>query len=277
MARRNPRRRRMGGHEEEHEDGERWLLTYADMITLLMALFMVLFSMTAVNKSKYEVLQRTLKDAFTARILPGGPSLADAGSDAQSREMTPKDAANAAVAQRTRTEASVRELADLRAENVEFLRLKHAIDSYAAAHGLAGKLQSTITRRGLRIRLLTDRVVFASNQATLQAPARPLLERIAALLRTAAAGRSIQVDGHTDSEPIHGGAFPDNWALSTARAATVVRALIADGVSPGRLAAGGFAYHHPVASNATPAGRARNRRVEILLSRRRVATQGATP
>ena len=269
-------RRRRGHDESEHGGDERWLLTYADMITLLMALFMVLFSMTAVNKSKYQVLQRTLKEAFTARILPGGSSLADAGADETSKEIAPQEASNAAVAQRRRTQETVRELADLRAENAEFLRLKRAIDAYAASHGLAGKLQTSVTRRGLRIRLLTDRIVFASGDATLQAPARPLLERLAELLRRAGAGRSIQVDGHTDSQPIHGGAYADNWALSTARAATVVRALIADGVSSGRLAAGGFAYHHPVASNATPAGRARNRRVEILLSRRRVVTEGAT-
>jgi chemotaxis protein MotB len=275
MARRGRRRR---GHEEEHGNDERWLLTYSDMITLLMALFMVLFSISSVNKSKFETLQQTLKEAFSGRILPGGKSIVQAGGNESSHRVV-RDAATSPRTARADFQALQqmrRALAAARLEDAEFLALKARIDAYARAHGLAGQLQTQITRRGLRIRLLTDRVVFDSGRADLKPQAGPILGQIATLLRTQGGGRQIQVDGHTDNVPVRVGPFRDNWDLSSARATTVVRFFIHAGLRPGLLSAGGFAANHPVVSNATAQGRARNRRVEILLARRSTSTTLAT-
>jgi chemotaxis protein MotB len=239
-----------------------------------------MFSISSVNKSKFETLQRTLKEAFSARVITGGESVLQAGADTRSKRIVEQERPTTHAASRAearREDAAALTLADLRAENAEFARLKAKIDAYARGHGLSRRLQTRITRRGLRIRLLTDDVVFASGSAGLRSGALPLLDRVARLLRTEGGGRPIQVDGHTDDVPVRGGAFHDNWELSTARAASVVRRFIADGVPPRRLGAGGFAHLHPVASNAGADGRARNRRVEILLARRSVLPAADRP
>ena len=116
------------------------------------------------------------------------------------------------------------------------------------------------------IRVLTDDLLFASGQATLDNKAHALLSEIGALLNLVHT-HPIDVEGHTDDVPIHSSAFPSNWELSTARASTVVRFLVGSGMSASRLAAIGYAEQRPLASNATAAGRARNRRVEIVVQR----------
>ena len=154
----------------------------------------------------------------------------------------------------------------IRQEDEDFQRLKSRIDLYARSHHLQRRLQTVITSRGLVIRVLTDRVLFDTAQADLKPRARPLLGEIARLV--AVEGRHpIDVEGHTDSRPIHDARFPTNWELSAARSASVVRFLIGRGVARQRLQATGFAALHPIASNGTAAGQARNRRVEIVLLR----------
>jgi chemotaxis protein MotB len=269
MSARGGRRRRRGGHGHagEHENDERWLLTYSDMITLLMALFMVLFSISSVNTSKFESLQRAMQDAFSGRILSGGKSIQQTGSEVQAQRpaATPPIPAIEAITQQLgaaqKSKAAAR-------ENEDFKALKRQIDAYARAHALTDRLETTIARRGLVIRLLTDKVLYDSGSATLNPGARPLLDRIAQLLRTEF-DHPIVVEGHTDDRPIASAEFPTNWELSAARATTVVRYFIRDHVAPGRLAASGYGAMHPLTTNATAAGRSRNRRVEIVLTRQR--------
>jgi chemotaxis protein MotB len=116
------------------------------------------------------------------------------------------------------------------------------------------------------VRVLTDKLLFNSGEANLQPEGDPLLEEVATLLNVDKS-HPITVEGNTDNQPIATAQFPSNWELSTARATTVVRFLIAHSVSAGRLAAAGYAALHPVDSNATDAGRSRNRRVDIVLMR----------
>jgi chemotaxis protein MotB len=127
-------------------------------------------------------------------------------------------------------------------------------------------VQTSIEARGLVIRVLTDDLLFASGQASLEGRATALLEEISALLNVDQT-HPISVEGNTDNVPIHSAQFPSNWELSTARASTVVRFLIAHGVGANRLTATGNAEQRPVDTNTTAAGRARNRRVEIVLRR----------
>jgi chemotaxis protein MotB len=237
------------------------------MITLLMALFMVLFSISSVNTSKFESLQRAMQDAFSGKILAGGKSIQETGSqtDAERPAATPPIPAIQAITQQLDAARTSKAAAR---ENEDFKALKRQIDAYARAHGLTDKLETTVARRGLVVRLLTDNVLYDIGSATLNPSATPLLDRIAQLLRTEF-DHPIVVEGHTDDQAIANGAFPTNWELSTARATAVVRFFIRDHVAPGRLAASGYGAMHPLTTNATAAGRSRNRRVEIVLARQR--------
>ncbi len=287
------RRGRGGEHEESNE---RWLLTYADMITLLMALFMVLFSISSVNISKYETLQKSLKAAFSGNILPGGKSVAQQGATDNSANVpskvelqaiepvategasaTENSTAHGSTSSPTASSAptspssssavaSSAKAAAARNQAAEFQHIKEELDAYARSHGFAKSVKTSIEARGLVIRVLTDDLLFASAQATLDPRADGLLSEIAKLLNVDET-HPISVEGNTDNVPIHSALYPSNWELSTARASTVVRFLIAHGVGASRLTALGNAEQHPVDSNATAAGRARNRRVEIVMRR----------
>jgi chemotaxis protein MotB len=286
------------GPAAEHENEERWLLTYADMLTLLFALFMVLFSISSVNISKYQVLQQSLKAAFSGSILPGGRAILQSGSESTAQHTpataavpsivplvpTPTSrsssstgsanapaakaalAANAKPLSNAQLQAALNSMAASVAEQQSFKALQKKLNDYAKAHGFSSQVQTVIERRGLVVRVLTDKLLFDSGQATLQPAGAPLLEEVGTLLNVDKS-HPITVEGNTDIQPIATSQFPSNWELSTARATTVVRFLIAHGVNPGRLAAAGYAALHPVDSNATTAGRAHNRRVDIVLMR----------
>lgn len=276
------RRRPFHNHAAGHDNEERWLLTYADMITLLMALFMVLFAISSVNVSKYQVLQKSLRAAFSGSVLPGERSILNSGATSGTKpspnqqEMPPIVAPHPSqtsqqptlsvgqVLQKLVNSAAAALAAKHEAQELE--ALKRRLDAYAREHGFATQVQTVIDRRGLVVRVLTDQLLFDSGQATLKPQGLPLLNEVANLLNVDQQ-HPISVEGNTDTQPIATGQFPSNWELSTVRATTVVRYLISRGVNENRLAATGYAYLHPIASNATPSGRARNRRVEIVLER----------
>jgi chemotaxis protein MotB len=278
-ARRNGRRSSHGGHEEEHENEERWLLTYADMITLLMTLFMVLFAISSVNTSKLDALSKSLSEAISGKIVTGGPSIQQTGAEQKTDTATPEPPIPAirpvvevkpSMSQSTKSASTSAKSAAER-EQEDFQELKRKIDAYAKEHGLQDKLQTDIVRRGLVIRLLTDHVLFASGSAQLAPPSTGLLTTLARLL-VAEVRHPIVVEGHTDNRPISSSQFPTNWELSTSRATQVVRFFIRQHVAPQRLEAAGLAAQRPIASNLNDAGRSRNRRVEIVLVR-----QNASP
>jgi chemotaxis protein MotB len=269
---------RRGRAAAEHDNDERWLLTYADMITLLMALFMVLFSISSVNVSKYKTLQQSLKAAFSGSVLPGGRAIIQSGSESTKAHTpatsevpsivpltpnVPKPTVSPTASQVSQAQSIA---AAAQQEQRSFQQLQAQLNQYIKAHGLTGQVQTVIDHRGLVVRVLTDRVLFDSGEATLRPVGLPLLGEIANLLNVSRS-QPIVVEGHTDNVPISSAQFPSNWELSTARATTVVRYLITQAVNRARLSAAGYADLHPVASNATDAGRALNRRVEIVLQR----------
>ena len=284
MAARSKRRRR---HGAEHENEERWLLTYADMITLLMALFMVLFSISSVNISKFQTLSQSLKSAFSGSVLTGGRAIQQNGSTSSANHspnladvpaivpITPHIPRPVDTTATQISQAMVSAAASVR-EQKDFVHLKAVLDAYARRHGFAKQVQTVIERRGLVVRVLTDKLLFDSGQATLKPAALPLLSEMADLLNVDKT-HPILVEGNTDNVPIASAEFPSNWELSTTRATKVVRFLIAHGVSAPRLAAAGYAALHPVASNKTAAGRARNRRVDIVLQRIYPAPTNVSP
>ncbi len=262
-ATRSRRRKRRRGGDEGHADNERWLLTYADMITLLMALFMVLFSISSVNISKFRTLKQVLQNAFTPKVLSGGGSIIPDGGAAKTQQAASPEPVPPAVSAANSSPAL---------EEDEFRQLKRELDAYARRHGFSAAIETLITSRGLVIRLLTDKVLFASGSAVVKSQAAPLLHKISDLVDVDPS-HPISVEGNTDTLPISTNKFPSNWELSTARASAVVRYMAADGVDPGRLEASGVAGLRPIAPNTTAAGRSRNRRVEIALLRAN-ASQG---
>lgn len=270
-------RRGKRGHAAEFENEERWLLTYADMLTLMFALFMVLYSISSVNISKYESLQQSLKAAFSGSVLSGGKSIIQSGSES-TKAHTPATAEVPSIVPLTPnipkpTDTSAQEISKAmlaasgaKQEQDELKKLQRELTAYAKAHGFGNEVQAVIDRRGLVVHVLTDKLLFASGSATLQPAGLPLLQEVSHLLNVDQK-HPITVEGNTDNQPIQSSQFPSNWELSTDRATTVVRYLIAHGVQEQRLAAAGYADLHPLASNATAAGRARNRRVDIVLNR----------
>jgi chemotaxis protein MotB len=269
----------MSGHgkkkrREEHPEhvDERWLLTYSDLITLLMALFMVLFSISSVNKAKFEGLQHSLQAAFSGKIMPGGKAIMDAGGTANivnPSSSPPKSNLQPYVGGKPKEEnkdAAAKAKAAKAAEEDQFRKLKAKLDAAAQAAGLADKVKTTITDDGLLIRLLTDDLLFDSGSATVRPESLPLLKQVARLL-DAQTGHNLIVSGNTDSQPINSGQFPDNLALSTDRAASIVRTFGTDGIPQERMTAAGRGASHPIAPNTTAGGRSLNRRVEILVPR----------
>jgi len=290
MSGHSRRGRRGGGHGGGHEGGdERWLLTYADMITLLMALFMVLFSISSVNISKYQVLQRALQKAFMGGVLDGGKSFQqgeptriqgvqsatasqqmDSTFQITSHNLIGKVAPAPTAAQK----AAAKKAAAEEESNLE--QIKTQVDSYAKLHGFSGLIQTSIDQRGLVIRLLTDKVLFDSGHAELKATGSPILLEVSHLLVTTKFSNAIAVEGNTDNVPISGGEFPSNWELSTARANAVLEFFIHHSVPQHRLTVVGFADQNPIAPNDTADGRSLNRRVDVVVLRNATQSQGAT-
>jgi chemotaxis protein MotB len=262
------RRHRHSHHEEEHENEERWLVSFADMMTLLFCLFMVLFAISSVNTSKFEALQRALQDAFSGRILSGGEAVMETGNDKPPEDPGSEPPLPAMTPLQAMATSSIEESASKAAEKEEedFKALKRRIDALVEREGLTGRVETTVRRRGLVVELLTDNVFFDSGQAVIKPGAVGLLSKLGAVLRGERV-HPIVIEGHTDSEPISTSQYPSNWELSGARASAVVRTFISDGVERGRISGALYGAEKPTASNATPEGRSRNRRVDVILTR----------
>jgi chemotaxis protein MotB len=273
-------RRHKKHHHEEHENHERWLVSGYDMMTLLFAVFVVLFAISSTNVSKVKLLEQSLQEAFSGPVLTGGRAMMKTGSTSEAEKAAPEPPLESisptqAVMQAMNPtdEESAEEAAKrAQAEERSFQDLKKRIDRLVADAGLAEQVTTSVSQRGLKIRLVTDGLLFDSGSAVVKSGALGTLERIGRIIG-AERRHPVQVEGHTDDRPIATSQYPSNWQLSGARAAAVVQQLSRSGVSGKRMSLAGYAAEHPIASNATPLGRAANRRVEIILTR----LHGATP
>jgi chemotaxis protein MotB len=271
MAAHRRHKRGHDDHEGEHDEGERWLVSFADMMTLLFALFMVLFSISSVNTSKFSALQKSLQDAFSGAVLSGGRAIMETGSETSPKRAAAEPPLTSLTALTSAASSSVDpksngEAKKALAEQQEFKALKRRIDSQARKAGLQGKVLTTVRRRGLVIEILTDKLFFDSGSAQLKPEAAGILDKIAVIL-SGELKHPIVVEGNTDSQPIGGSQYPSNWELSGARAAAVVRDFTGHGVNPRRVSFTGYGSTMPIASNSTAAGRSKNRRVDVVLSR----------
>jgi len=270
-------RRRRHTDGAGHENEERWLLTYADMITLLLALFVVLFAISSVNVSKVRMLQQSLRDAFSGKVMSGGEAIMQTSNSVAVRTLQPQPRVVPATPRiGTPDSAAARAALAARREEDELQRLKRMLDAFAVAHGFRAQVETVVTRRGLVVRLLTDNVLFDSGLADIKPRGLPLLAEVGTLLGVDHV-HPIVVEGHTDDVPIATSKYASNWELSTARASAVVRWLIGRRLPARRFSAAGYADLRPLASNGSAAGRARNRRVEVVLQRIHNLPEGTTP
>ena len=282
-GRRGPARGRgrgRGGHGGGHEEGgaERWLVTYADMVTLLLVLFIVLFSISVVNTSKFITLRTSLASAFGSgqkSILDGGTGLNanDANGTGQQLVMpgvpvinSPSPSPNAAApvsGNISHTTAPQPNPGQSEQELQNFDRIERIISAALAKQGMSGAVRFTIDRRGLVITVITDDLVFPGNSADLLPGGQRILAVIAPSLGTVP--NSIEVDGYTNQLNVSSYPYPTGWELSSARASAVVRYLISAGVGETRLSAVGYADQHPLYPVGDPRAVTLNRRVEVVV------------
>ena len=256
------RRARQAEEEEGHGSSERWLLTYADMITLLMVLFIVLFAIGQTDLKKFELLRTSLNNSLggQSKVFSGGTGVLESQPSVAAFLSNPGLVAAATQALDEKNKAA----AIKAAEAAALTRASQAIEAALAAHGLTDAVSFRIEPRGLVVTVVTDRVLFDVGSAVLRSEGQIVLDAIAPVLRNLP--NDISIDGHTDNQPIGGGEYPTNWELSTARATAVLRYLIAtQGMAPSRIAAAGYADTRPLYPNDTPAHMAANRRVEVVI------------
>jgi len=234
---------------EEHENMERWLVSYADFITLMFAFFVVMYSLSSVNEGKYKVLAESLVHAFS------NPS------EFIKRE-SPSMLGTKVIPQRT---AIIKKPSRESRARREARKMKNiALDISRVLEPLVkeGYVNINQSERGVSIEINAS-ILFSPGEAALASGSIKALTAVGKVL--AKLPNAIQVEGYTDNIPIHTLQFPSNWELSTARASSVVRLFTENGVMPSHLVAVGYADNHAVASNDTPEGRARNRRVTVMI------------
>jgi chemotaxis protein MotB len=245
--------RKRRAEAEGHGSQERWLLTYADLITLLMVFFVVMYSMSRADVSKFARLQAAMQRAFRVEVLKGSTPTSLQGEDGSSDirgtiQDTREYAANAALSPKLITTLEELRIALLQVPQPTFS---------------SGGVQVGTARDGIVISL-SGNVLFDSGKADLRPSGLPLLEAFAA--RTRSIPNEIRIEGHTDNIAIQTSLYPSNWELSSARATTVARYLSEHGRIPAsRLIAAGYGEHRPAASNSEREGRARNRRVDLVI------------
>jgi chemotaxis protein MotB len=232
--------------EEEPDHHDRWLVSYADLLTLLFAFFVVMYAISSVNEGKYRVLSNALGTAF-GRIAT--PDRIDAPGMTLPRT---------APLQRRNTAGE----AALKREKERLTSVARDIQKVLAPLVNQGKVRVTQNGRGVTVEINAS-ILFAQGDAKLSPVASQALRAVATVLKDDT--HALQVEGHTDNVPIRNAMFPSNWELSAVRAGSVVRLFVDSGISEERLAAVGYGATRPIAGNDTAEGKQRNRRVQIMI------------
>jgi chemotaxis protein MotB len=242
---------------EEHPD-ESWLLPYSDLMTLLLALFIILFAASSVNTSKFEAMSRAFKTAFSS-----GLGILDNGALTQDNELKRRTAENL-----NRKDDGKKTRKDLEKEEQHNLEvLKQQLDKYIQKNGLVSQLETQLNQSQLLI-TIRDNALFPSGSASIKPNSQKLASAIGQMLKQYP-DYEILVTGHTDDQPISTAEFPSNWELSSKRAINFMKILLANSAfDPKRFSAIGYGEFRPVESNLTDVGRAKNRRVEVSILRK---------
>jgi chemotaxis protein MotB len=268
--------RRRNSPQDDFQNKERWLISYADFITLLFAFFVVMYSVSSVNEGKYKVLSNTLAGVFNAPERSVVPIAV--GDQPVAGERTETDAVIAPVVTEAPSNSPSDSLTPSSSTVPDSASRSRALQELAVQLGLEfselieiGVISLNVDDEWLQLNL-PNNLLFGSGDAEPHYDSFAVMEKIAGVLRNA--DNAVRIEGFTDNQSIRSGRFPSNWELSAARAAALVRMLVMDGIDPARLAAVGYGEHQPVARNDTDEGRRRNRRVVLLISRD-ASTRGA--
>jgi chemotaxis protein MotB len=280
------RHKKHADHDGGHDNSERWLLTYADMITLLMVLFIVLFAISQVDQKKFAALKNGIAAGFGAQTVfdAGTGALQSNGQDNSAVTINPEvpsaprnAAEQKAVLEAVRATDRAKQSAQMAAAQKEvekFQKVQKQINKALAAANVNAGVQFRVNERGLVITVITSSVVFPGDLATLLPAGQRILDAVGPALRPLP--NNIEVDGHTNQLPVPTRHYPSAWELSTARASTVVSYLIANQRVPAvRMSAAGFAGERPLYPPADPRAAALNRRVEIVVLSTLPAEQAA--
>jgi len=250
------RRRRQ---PQSNDSRDRWLISYADFITLLFAFFVVMYSISSVNEGKYKVLSETLEGVFNTRQKSLEPIQVGELSHKSATQETTQGLNPLLVGRHERYESAKDDLDNDQLEEVagEFE------DSFADLI-FEDKLSISLLDNWVEITLRDD-VVFESGGAIPSEASFDVIRKIASILKGRHSG--LLIEGHTDNKRISNSQYDSNWELSTARAVTFLRLLSIEGIAEARMAAIGFGEFHPIVRNDTPQGRSQNRRIVVLVSR----------
>jgi chemotaxis protein MotB len=243
---------------EKHANHERWLVSYADFITLLFAVFVVLYAMGQSDKKKVEEVMQSLQQSFGMSTAGAAPKVNVIPSKALTviPALKPEVSISPTGRQRSGTAKS-------RAEEKDFRQIKATVEAYLTKQGAQNKVTLEITRRGLIVSL-KEAGFFNSGQANIKPEAYELINTIAEVMTQY--NNPLRVEGHTDNIPINTAQFPSNWELSTARATNGLKYLLKNfDVDSNKISATGYGEFRPLADNATPEGRAKNRRVDLVM------------
>jgi chemotaxis protein MotB len=236
-------KRKRGHVESPHDNDERWLLTYSDLITLLFVLFVVMYAISNTDVRKFTELAQSVSAAFNADVMQGQDAVSIMDGQTTTVQDQTYDTGTSTVA------------SDLRAITAQ-------LEDYAIGQGLGGEVEVGMAPQGIVIRL-NDALLFSSGRANLSTEALTLVGKIVAIVGPLP--NDLRIEGNTDDQPPEGGLYADNWELSTARALAVLQAMVKLGMAPDRLAAQGNAQYNPIVPNTDDASRTRNRRVDIVV------------
>jgi chemotaxis protein MotB len=241
--------RRRRKKREEHDNPERWLISYADFVTLLLAFFVVMYAISSLNVGKYKVFSTSLVTAFGKE----GEAQSSNTAPPSQQEMLLKSLVD-------RRNARLGEQMRMQQERMQSIakNLNQAMEPLIKS----GQISVIQTKRGVEVDISAS-VLFAQGEAELHGEAGKILAEVARVLGPG--DQLVEVEGFTDNAPIKTPQYPSNWELSSARASSVVRLFVEHGMAESRLTVVGSAANHPVASNDTPDGRALNRRVAITV------------
>jgi chemotaxis protein MotB len=242
--------------EDEEENPERWLVSYADFITLLFAFFVVMYSISSVNQSKYSDLTSSMGTAFS------GVNPSDTEGQIKNNSGTKNKIKGQQSSLIKPLPLSHLYQEKLRREREAMTKMGIDLSNTLAPLINDGKVRVSQNNRGIRIDI-HDSLLFSPGSAELATAAAEIINEIAIMLKDNQ--RQIQVEGHTDNIEIHTPTFFSNWELSAVRASTVVRMLSGAGIKDTRLSALGFGSAQPISDNETLLGRAKNRRVSIMI------------
>lgn len=234
--------KKRGGHGGGHGNAERWLLTYADMITLLVAFFVMMYSMSVLNLAKFRQVAISIRSGFGGQMDDGGSALMTQAVSGGKPTIMPEFSA------------------------IKSAQVAQQIRKYIKEKKLQDEVRLQETERGLVVSMVTDKMLFHKGQADISPEAGTIIDKVASLI--ANTNSLIRVEGHTDNLPISNDRYPSNWELSTARASAVIRFLIEHAhIASARLSAAGYADSRPLVPNDSEAHRAYNRRVDIVILR----------